>query len=100
MVSPRIVVVVCGLDLLQGASAWQPSPLRVPTSTAGPRRTVRDIVAGEHHHVRQQWSALHSVADGEGGGGAARPDLESMKRAFEGTMDNKLIMEYVMVRRV
>lgn len=100
MVSSRIIAVICGLELLQRASAWHPSPLRVPihTRTAGQRRAVRDIVAGEHHSVRQQWSALRSVADGEGVGGAGRPDLASMKRAFEGTMDNKLVMEYVMVR--
>ncbi|CAM9935980.1 unnamed protein product [Ectocarpus sp. 12 AP-2014] len=99
MVSSRTLAIVCGVDLLHGVSAWLPSPLRVPTSSTGQRWAVRDIVAGEHHHVRQQWSALRSAADGEGGGGAGRPDLASMKRSFEGTMDNKLIMEYVMALR-
>ncbi|CAN0533812.1 unnamed protein product, partial [Ectocarpus sp. 12 AP-2014] len=66
MVSSRTLAVVCGVDLLHGVSAWLPSPLRVPTSTTGQRWAVRDIVAGEHHDMRQQWSALRSVADGEG----------------------------------
>lgn len=63
---------------MQGASAWL-SVAPKAVSTGGARTS----------------SQLRAAAGDEGG----RPDLVSMKRSFESSMDSKLIMEYVTVRR-
>lgn len=76
----RMVTLVCGLSLFQAGSAWLPVSAR-PVATA-PRACAS--------------SQLRAAA----GDSAGRPDLLSMKRSFETSMDNKLIMEYVTVSRL
>eukprot|EP00903_Cladosiphon_okamuranus_P015196 g14046.t1 len=72
----RVVALVCGMSLLEAGSAWLPVPPRVPTARAC---TSTQLLA----------------AAGDSAGVGGRPDLVSMKRSFETSMDNKLIMEYV-----
>lgn len=75
----RMAALGCGLSFLQGGSAWLPvSPRAATTARPCPSRPL-------------QAAAEESV------GGGGRPDLVSMKRSFETSMDNKLIMEYVTV---
>lgn len=75
----RTIALGCGLSLLQGGSAWLPVSPNAATTARGCASRPLQAAAG----------------DTAGGGG--RPDLVSMKRSFETSMDNKLIMEYVTV---
>lgn len=75
----RMVALVCGLSLFHGGSAWLPVSPRAGTTARSCRSTQ-----------------LRAASGGSGGGGG-RPDLVSMKRLFETSMDSKLIMEYVTV---
>eukprot|EP00752_Nemacystus_decipiens_P012974 g11480.t1 len=72
-----MIALGCGVSLLQGCSAWLPVSPRAATTGRVCKSRPPQVAAG----------------DAVGGGG--RPDLVSMKRSFETSMDNKLIMEYV-----
>lgn len=100
MAPNRSIAFMCGLSMLQASSAWL--PLTAPrVSTAGTSASGAAAAATAHPRLfreAQLQSTLLRASLEEGSGGVDRPDLASMKRAFEGTMDNKLVMEYVMVR--
>lgn len=85
------VAVMCSLSLLHASTAWL--PLTLPKAGTG---AASAAAAANLRRQPPQSTRLWSGA-GEGDGGGGRPDLALMKRSFEGSMDNKLIMEYVTV---
>lgn len=85
-----LVAVVCSFSLLQAAIAWL--PLTPPKAATGAVVAAAATMRRQAQQSTRLWSGA-----GEDDGGGERPDLAAMKRSFEGSMDNKLIMEYVMV---
>ncbi|CAM9170841.1 unnamed protein product [Scytosiphon promiscuus] len=88
MIPARMLLTLWTLNL-HSVSAWIPVGAPRVARVTGPRACTH----------RQQRSMCLSAVAMEGGSDGGRQDLVAMKKAFEGSMDNKLIMEYVMELR-
>ncbi|CAN0198601.1 unnamed protein product [Pylaiella littoralis] len=97
MAPNQLLAFMYGLSMLQASFAWLPLTAPSASTALAPAAAAatRPRLSREARHEQLQPTQLRAAFD-EGGGGGERPDLVPMKRAFEGTMDNKLVMEYVM----